>query len=211
MNVAVVVPTYNQAAALPGALRALKQQPLVTDVIVVDNGSTDKTFAVAQQEQVKVAFEPRRGDGQACRAALRVLPSGTEVVAFVRVGQIEADRLAQLIEPLRSGAADLVIGAGGAQPMASRLACRLISMRFGRRVTTLGPLHAIRVDLLRRLSLHEEGSGWDVELQMKALKAGLRVIEVPIGGASASTPKAGTGAEAMRSTWDTLGAVARNW
>ena len=191
MKISVVIPAYNEEAALPLVLKELPRA-LASDVVVVDNGSTDRTFAVAQAAQAKVVFEPRRGYGRACQAGLRAITPESEAIVFLDADHSDyPEDLPALLAPLEHGEADLVIGSrvlGHAAPgsltiqqrFGNWLACRLIGRRFHRRFTDLGPLRAIRRRSLEVLNLRDPTFGWNVEMQMKALKAGLRVVEVPV-------------------------------
>ena len=191
MHVSVVIPACNEEQALPLVLRELPRTH-VQDVIVVDNGSTDRTFTVAQAAGVKVLFEPRRGYGRACRAGLRVLAPTTEIVVFLDGDHSDyPEELLNLVGPIERGEADLVIGSrvlGQAEPgsltpqqrFGNWLVCALIALRFGHRFTDLGPFRAIRHDALERLGVRDPTFGWNVEMQMKAIKAGLRIVEVPV-------------------------------
>ena len=245
MTVSVVIPAYNDEQALPLVLQELPRDR-VSHIIVVDNGSTDRTFAVAQAAGVMVVFEPRRGYGQACQSGLRVVAPDTDVVVFLGADHADfPDDLPAVLAPIERGEADLVIGSrilgfaeavppprhgtsSTAWTVPSRspdeltppqrfgnwLACRLIALRFGRRFTDLGPFRAIRKEALARLGLQDHADGWNVEMQVKALKAGLRVVEVPVrcrtrlGGSDRSgtisgTMKAGAGivAAIARHSW----------
>jgi glycosyltransferase involved in cell wall biosynthesis len=225
MSVTVVIPAYNEEPALPLVLRELKRLSMPMEVVVVDNGSTDKTFAVAQSFHVKVVFEPRRGYGQACQAGLRAVGHGAEVVVFLDGNHADhPEELPALLAPIERGEADLVIGSralGQADPgsltpqqrLGNWLACRLIAWRLKRRFTDLGPFRAIRLDALRRLALTERGYGWNVEMQVKALKTGLRILEVPARyrprtGTSKVSPTLGG---AIRAVADTVGTILKHW
>jgi len=191
MKASVIIPVYNEEQALPAVLNELPRQ-FVHEVIVVDNGSTDHTFQVAQASHVKVVFEPRRGYGQACQAGLRALSPEAEVIVVLDGDHSDyPEELRQLLAPIERGEADLVIGSrvmGRAAPgsltlqqrFGNWLACTCIARRFGRRFTDLGPFRAIRRDVLQRLGLRDASFGWNVEMQIKALKATLRVVEVPV-------------------------------
>ena len=191
MKITIVIPTYNEEAALPAVLGELPRTP-EADVVVVDNGSTDRTFEVAQAAQVKVIHEPRRGYGQACQAGLRAIRPESEVIVFLDGDHSDyPEDLPMLLAPIERGEADLVIGSrilGSAQPgsltpqqrFGNWLATRLLAWRFGRRLTDLGPFRAIRTSALLQLRMRDVRFGWNVEMEMKALKAGLRVLEVPV-------------------------------
>ena len=224
MNATVIIPAYNEEAALPLVLQELPRAH-VREVIVVDKGSTDRMFQAAQEAGVKVVFEPRRGYGQACQAGLRVLSPEADVVVFLDADHSDyPEDLPTLLEPIERGQADLVIGSrvlGQAAPGSLRpqqrlgnwLACTLIALRFGRGFTDLGPFRAIRYEALTKLRLGDRTFGWNVEMQIKALKAGLRIVEVPvryrprIGRSKISGTVMGTLRAGARILWT----IARSW
>lgn len=224
MKVAVIIPVYNEEQALPLVLRELPRRQ-ASEVVVVDNGSTDRTFAVAQAAGVKVLFEPRRGYGQACQSGVRAVSPETDVVVFLDGDHSDyPDDLPALLQPIERGEADLVIGSrilghaapgslAPAQRLGNWLACRLMALRFGRRFTDLGPFRAIRYAPLQALQLRDPAFGWNVEMHLKALKAGLRIVEVPvryrprIGRSKISGTVLGT----LRAGAGILGTIARHW
>jgi glycosyltransferase involved in cell wall biosynthesis len=185
-RVTVILPALNEAAALPTALASF---PARVDLLVVDNGSTDQTAAVAAAHGARVVHEPRRGFGAACWAGARTAPG--EVLVFADAdGSFDGADLPAVAGPVLRGEADLVVGSrmGRREPGAmSRLAafenrllafaCRLL---FGVRLTDLGPFRAIRRDLLLGLGMTDRGSGWPLEMIGRAGAAGLRVAEVPV-------------------------------
>jgi len=190
--VAVVIPALDEEQALPRVLAALP--PGVADtVIVVDNGSRDRTAAVARAGGAVVVHEARRGYGAACLAGLAHLAARPpELVAFLDAdASDDPAQLPELLAPLCEGRADLVVGSrvlGGAEPGAlgavqiagNRLAVALLALLFGVRYTDLGPFRAIRWEGLSRLAMRDRGYGWTVEMQARAARAGLRAIEVPV-------------------------------
>jgi len=224
MKVSVVIPAYNEEQALPQVLRELPRRPPL-DVVVVDNGSTDRTFVVAQAARVKVAFEPRRGYGQACQTGLHMVDQDSDVIVFLDGDHSDfPEDLPALLAPIERGEADLVIGSrmmGQAQPgslapqqrFGNWLACRLIALRFGRRFSDLGPFRAIRRSALEPLALRDRGFGWNVEMQLKALKARLRIVEVPVRYRPrvGQSKISGTMLGSVRAALGILGMVARHW
>ena len=194
-RVAVVIPALNEEASLPLVLREIPRPP-VGRVVVVDNGSTDRTAEVAAAGGALIVREPCRGYGAACLRGLAELaadPDGPpDVVVFLDADYSDhPDELSLLLEPIRSGEADMVIGsrlAGrrehGAMPPQSvwgnRLACFLMKILFRAKYTDLGPFRAIRWDALQRLGMRDRNYGWTVEMQIKAARLGLRVCEVPV-------------------------------
>jgi glycosyltransferase involved in cell wall biosynthesis len=161
-------------------------------VIVSDNGSTDRTAEVARERGAIVVSEPERGYGAACLAALAAVPPDTEAVVFMQADSSEdPEEATLLLGPIAEGRADLVLGSramGQAergslrshQAFGNRLATFLIRLLFGHRYTDLGPFRAIRLESLRTLDMRDRNYGWTVEMQIKALRHGLRVLEVPV-------------------------------
>jgi len=188
LRVAVVIPALNEERSLPLVLAAL---PKVDDVIVVDNGSSDGTARVAAAGGARVVSEPRRGYGSACLAGIAALRD-PDVVVFVDADFSDhPDELPALVAPIEEGNADLVIGSralgnsedGALLPQArfgNKLACLLVRIIYGHRYTDLGPFRAIRFDALKRIGMRDRNFGWTVEMQIRALRQGLRVTEVPV-------------------------------
>ena len=139
-----------------------------------------------------MTVEPRRGYGGACLSAMLALPEEAEIVVFMDGDGSDDPRDAdRLLRPIREGNADLVLGsrvlgrtAPGAllahQRFGNWLVTRLVGLLLGHRYTDLGPFRAIRADSLRQLGMRDRGYGWTVEMQLQALRRGLRVTEVPV-------------------------------
>jgi glycosyltransferase involved in cell wall biosynthesis len=225
VRVAVLIPAYNEEACLPLVLEAIPRG-LVSEIVVVDNGSTDGTSAVARSLGATVVEEPRRGYGSACLAGIGYLKGrGIEVIVFLD-GDFSDDpaEMPSLIDPILCGRQDLVIGSrtlgcrerGALLPQAAVgnwIATRLIRLLYGRRFTDLGPFRAIRLDRLSDLEMRDPSFGWTAEMQVKAAKRGLRTSEVPVSyrrrraGASKIT---GTLAGTVRAGIGILWTVVRN-
>lgn len=192
LSVAVIIPALNEAPALPSVMLAIPKW--VTAVIVADNGSTDGTGDVAKAHGAIVASEPQRGYGRACLTALAALDRMPPVDVIVFLDGDASDRpaeMARLVAPIFDGRADLVLGSrtmgnrerGALTPQqvfGNWLACRLIRLIWGIGFTDLGPFRAIRADTLKRLDMADQNYGWTVEMQVKAARAGLRCLEVPV-------------------------------
>ena len=188
---ALIIPALDEEPAIG---RTLDQVPagIYREVIVADNGSRDRTADIARGRGATVVTEAQRGYGAACLRAIEALPEGIEAVVFMDADSSDdASDAAKLLEPIYQGRADLVIGSrtlghadrGALQPhqiLGNRLATGLIRIFFGHRYTDLGPFRAIRADALRRLDMHDRNYGWTIEMQIKALRKGLRVMEVPV-------------------------------
>ncbi len=192
MVVDVVIPVLNEERALPQVLAELPSS-LIRQVVVVDNGSTDRSAEVARDGGARVVSEPRRGYGRAVWTGIcQLMSDPPEVVVFID-GDAADDptELSRLVEPIATDDADLVIGsrttgriAEGAMPLAQRLGNLLVPLiiraLYHTETTDLGPFRAIRWSSLMELKLIDRGFGITVEMQIKAAKRGLRVVEVPV-------------------------------
>jgi glycosyltransferase involved in cell wall biosynthesis len=194
MIVDLLIPALNEEESLPFVLEAIPKV-LLRDVYVIDNGSTDATARVAIEAGAKLLTEPERGYGAACLRGithLSGLRQPPEIVAFLDGDFADDPRdLHRLLRPFERRDVDLVIGSRslghaeeGAltiqQRIGNRLAVRLIQLVYGKRYTDLGPFRAIRFPALMALGMSDRNYGWTVEMQIKAVKAGLRVVEVPV-------------------------------
>jgi glycosyltransferase involved in cell wall biosynthesis len=220
-RVAVVIPAVDEEESI-GRVVA-DAVPQAADVIVVDNGSQDRTAEVARAAGARVVREPRRGYGQACSAGIAAAGEA-DVVAFLDGdGSDDPRQLPDVLAPILAGEADLVIGsrrlgrrAPGAHPahavLGTRLCVGLMNALIGTRATDLGPFRAITRAGLRRLEMSDRNFGWTVEMQLKAAQRGLRVVEVPVdhrarlGGRSKVS---GTLAGSVRAGAKILGTIAR--
>jgi glycosyltransferase involved in cell wall biosynthesis len=177
----VVLPVLNEREALPWVL---SRMPAGYEPIVVDNGSSDGSGALARQLGARVVAEPRPGFGAACFAGLQA--ARAEVVCFMDCdASLDPRDLPLVAEPVIAGDADLVLGARGAGPSHARLANRLLALelrrRTGARLTDIGPMRAARTDALRTLELVDRRFGWPLEMVLRAAGAGWVVSEVPVG------------------------------
>ena len=191
-RVDAVIPALDEEEAIGAVLDALPR-PLIRRVVVCDNGSRDATAAIARARGAVVVEEARRGYGAACLRALAALePDPPDVVLFLDADRSDDPTEAPcVLAPILEGRADLVIGSrvlGEREPGAltaqarfgNWLATGLIRALYGVRYTDLGPFRAVRWGRLRSLGMHDRDFGWTVEMQIKAARAGLRSVEVPV-------------------------------
>lgn len=188
----VLIPARNERASLPRVLADLPRERL-RRVVVVDNASTDGTGALAAAAGAEVLREERPGYGSACLCGIHFLAEDPpDVLVFLDADYSDhPEELPRLVRPIADGEADLVIGSrilgerqrGALLPQArfgNWLACRLIHLLYGLRFTDLGPFRAIRWDALERLEMRDRDFGWTAEMQVKAARRGMRVVEVPV-------------------------------
>jgi len=188
---ALIIPALDEADSVG---RQLDQLPhgIFAQIIVVDNGSEDGTAEVARAAGAQVACEPRRGYGQACQAGLAALNPETTAVVFMDADLSDdpAD-VERLVRTYAEGDWDLVVGSrvlGQAEPgslapvqhFGNWLTTRLIRWLWRVPFTDLGPLRIIGREALQRLNLHDRDFGWNVEMQARAARVGLRVTEIPV-------------------------------
>ena len=187
MKTVLIVPALNEAAVV-GALVRRVPRDAVDEVIVVDNASTDATAAVAREPGARVVSEPRRGFGAACFAGVTAIPPDAGVAVFIDAdGSQRPEEIPQVLAPILAGRADLVLGArvlDRHHPLhaaaGTRLVARFIAWRWRLSISDVGPLRAIRTDLLSRLRMRDRASGWPVEMVVKAAALGARIVEVPV-------------------------------
>ena len=172
------------------ALRDAAGGRLVDDFVVCDNGSDDETALRAQEAGARVVRQDRPGYGIACLTALAAL-APVDVVLFTDGdGSFVAAQAERLLAEIAEGA-DLVIGSrvhGSAEPGAlslpqvagNQVAALLIRLLWRQRVSDLGPYRAIRAESLRRVAMEDRAYGWTVEMQIKAIQQGLKVVETPV-------------------------------
>ena len=190
MRVTVIIPTRNEAQAIGRVLGDIPRDQ-VSEIIVVDNCSSDETPQIASRMGARVVSEARRGYGQACLTGLAAT-SAPDVVVFLDGDY--SDRPAELpllLAPIAEGRADITIGSRIAGPrtpgalpwhalFGNWLAASLIKSLYGLKISDLGPFRAVRVDVLRVVELEETTYGWAVELILKGAIHGFRIVEVPV-------------------------------
>jgi len=221
----VVIPALDEEASIARVLADIPEE-LVRAVVVADNGSTDRTAEVAAGMGALVVAEAQRGYGSACLAGIRrsaaLLPP-PDIVVFLDADYSDhPDQIGQVLAPILTGRADLVIGSrllGNREPGAllpqarfgNWVAAVLIRLLYQVRITDLGPFRAIRAEALTALAMEDRDFGWTVEMQVKAARAGLQVVEVPVSyrrriGKSKIT---GTLAGSIRAGWKIVTTILR--
>ena len=191
-SVSVIIPALNEEEPIAGVIHECFETNIPSEIVVVDNGSTDRTVEQAHGARAKVVSEPRHGYGRACLAGIRALGPESEIVVFLDGdGSDCPEFMKQLVDPIAAGTHDFVIGSrtrGKREPgsmnfqqiFAGRLAGWLMSILYGVRYTDMCPFRAIGRDALATLSMKEETYGWNLEMEMKAARRGLRILEVPV-------------------------------
>ena len=189
--VSVIIPALNEEEPIAGVVREVAATKIPTDIIVVDNGSSDRTADRAREAGARVVAAPR-GYGRACAAGVAALRPECEVVVFLDGdGSDCPEFMNQLVDPIIAGTHHFVIGSrtrgqresrsmNFPQIFSGRIAGLIMRLLYGVRYTDMCPFRAIRRDALERLDMHEQTYGWNVEMQMKAARAGLRILEIPV-------------------------------
>lgn len=189
--VSVVIPCLDEAEPISGVVREVLAHG-ADEVIVVDNGSRDDTAARARAAGARVIAEPRRGYGFACAAGVAAVRPDSEIVCFLDGDGSDVPKfLSAVVSPIACGEATFVMGSrlrGHREPgsmtpqqiVAGRVAGALMRLVWGVRFTDMSPFRAMPIDDLRSLGMSEMTYGWNLEMQMRAAAAGLRILEVPV-------------------------------
>lgn len=180
----IVLPCLDEEAGLAWLLPRL---PANTRAVVVDNGSSDSSVAVALEHGATVVVASQRGFGAACWAGLQACTA--DVVAFMDAdASLDPQQLPRVLDPVFEGRADLVVAARRAHPgawpiharLANKVLARDVRKRTGLTLSDLGPMRAARREALLSLDLQDRRSGWPLEMVLKAAAADWRVREVSV-------------------------------
>jgi glycosyltransferase involved in cell wall biosynthesis len=194
MIVDIIIPAYNEEGTVGRVVGDVRSEH-VRQIIVVDNNSTDDTARVAEEAGAVVLRESRRGYGAACLEGIRhvnQMEQLADVVAFLDGDYSDhPEELDDVLAPIIEGRAEMVIGsralgnreAGSMTPQqrfGNWLASVLIVTLYGVKFTDLGPFRTITLPSLNVLDMQDKTYGWTVEMQVKGIKHGLRIVEVPV-------------------------------
>jgi glycosyltransferase involved in cell wall biosynthesis len=213
----------NETETIAGTIASIPRD-VVDEIIVADSSSLDGTAAIAQAAGARVVALVEPGYGRACAAGAAAASARCDIFLFLDGdGADRADLSGMLIAPVRNGTHDFVIGSrvrGEREPgsmswhqiLAGRFAGWIMSALYGVRYTDMCAFRAIRRDALTRLDMREMGYGWNIEMQMKAARAGLRILELPVPyrrRAGGSSKVAGSASGSMRAAWRILLTIGR--
>ncbi|HKS31962.1 MAG TPA: glycosyltransferase family 2 protein [Chthoniobacterales bacterium] len=191
MWISVVIPALNEEEPIAQVVREVLATKIPREVIVVDNDSTDQTAECARNAGARV-ISAVRGYGRACAAGVAAVSDECDLLVFLDGdGSDVPEFMPALVGPIINGTHDFVIGSrtrgnrergsmNAQQIFAGYLAGFLIRALYGVRYTDMSPFRAIRRDALRKLAMREETYGWNLEMQMKAARSGLRILEIPV-------------------------------
>lgn len=190
----VIIPAFNEQNAIGLVIDEIPKD-LVSEIIVVDNASTDKTFEIVQKHGATALKEPKKGYGNACWTGmeyLKTLEYKPDIVVFLDGDHSDyPEEMPKLIDPILKNEMDLVIGSRNLgnkekgsmtpqQTFGNWLATSLIKLFYGVKYTDLGPFRAVKYDSLQKINMKDRDYGWTVEMQLKAAKLKMNTTEVPV-------------------------------
>jgi glycosyltransferase involved in cell wall biosynthesis len=190
--ISVVIPALNEEEPIAAVVRDCLATGHASEVIVVDNGSSDRTAERAEVAGARVVSEPTPGYGRACAAGIRALSPACDIVVFLDGdGSDCPEFMPQLVGPIQRGEQDFVIGSrtrgerergsmNFQQVFAGRVAGWLLRLLYGVGYSDMCPFRAIRRDALEKLGMKEQTYGWNLEMQMRAARSRLRIVEIPV-------------------------------
>ncbi len=189
----VIIPAYNEEDSIQKVINEIPSE--VSEVIVVNNNSTDNTLKIAKKAGATVLTETKKGYGYACLKGMEYIKQSNEkldILVFLDGDYSDyPEELTKIVSPIINNNIDFVIGARvpelrekesvtPQQIFGNWLACSLMKVLYGAKFTDLGPFRAIKYDKLLALNMSDKTYGWTVEMQLKALKKEYTYIEVPV-------------------------------
>lgn len=190
-KVSVVIPALNEEEPIAGVVSECLATGMPREVIVVDNSSSDRTAERAREAGARVVVSPR-GYGRACATGVRAVSSECDIIVFLDGdGSDVPSFMNQLVDPIIRGTHNFVIGSrtrGHREPgsmnfqqiVSGRVAGLILRLLYSVHYTDMCPFRAISRDALAKLNMREETYGWNLEMQMKAARAGLQILEIPV-------------------------------
>jgi len=221
-RIALVIPTLDEEAAIAGVIAGVPPDA-VDRIIVVDGSSSDRTVERAEAAGAEIISLSQRGYGRACRAGADAAADCDIVVFLDGDGSDCPELIPTLVAPIIEQKYDFVIGSrargsrerGSMTPhqlIAGRLLGAAMRLRYGVSYTDMGPFRAICRDALLRLGMREETYGWNLEMQMRAAGAGLRILELPVSHrrrAGGQSKVSGNISGTLKASWRILAAFLR--
>lgn len=193
MRIAVLIPALNEAGNVARLIGEIPRDAAEsTQIVLIDNGSTDGTADAARAVGAQVVAESRRGYGYACAAGVAAVGQNADVIVFLDGdGSFDPAEMRRLLTPIVENQADLVLGSrvkGGIEPgsmpptqrFGNRLVSNLMRVLYRIEVTDLGPFRAIRAETLNRFLMREMTFGWPTEMIVKTARSHARIVEVPV-------------------------------
>lgn len=193
-DIRVIIPAFNEQNAVGLVIDEIPKE-WVSEIIVVDNGSTDDTFEQAKSRGATTLKEPTRGYGNACLRGMKHIadsPTQPDIIVFLDGDHSDyPEQLIELVQPIIRDEMDIIIGSralgnkekGSMTPQqifGNWLATSLIRLFYGVKYTDLGPFRAIRYNSLMEIDMQDRTYGWTVEMQLKAAKLNLRTMDIPV-------------------------------
>ena len=191
-RIAAIIPVLDEEGAIGPVLAAMPRE-WVDEVVVVDGGSRDRTVAQARAAGARVLVESERGYGRACaRGVAAAVEDGAEILVFLDGdGGDRPEVIPSLVQPILDGKFDFVIGSrtrgtrekgsmGVHQALAGGVIGAAVGLVYGVRYTDMCAFRAIRADALARIGMREMTYGWNLEMQMRAARARLKILELPV-------------------------------
>ena len=191
-KIAIIIPALNEEESIAKVITALPNTLYNLHIIVCDNGSSDQTANIAKKYGAQIVHEPIRGYGNACLKGISAIPKECSIVAFIDADYSDyPEELPLLIEPIKNKNADMVIGSRTLNKKSIQallpqarfgnwLATMLIKLFWKTHYTDLGPFRAIAKDKLEILNMQDKNFGWTIEMQIKASKYKMKILEIPV-------------------------------